>query len=114
MNFTRDDKQVFQAFMEQREMKSRFLRTDGQSLFSSDLRIAEHYPFGDGTASTLVYDFTDRGQAFIDKHIQWHVIQVKRMVPRQNVVPVPLAQKVGLVELSATRRSDENTSGGTQ
>ena len=77
MNFTRDDKEVFKAFMEQREMKSRFLRTDGQSLFSSDTRIAEHYPHDDGSASTVVYDFTDRGQAFIDKHIQWHVIQVK-------------------------------------
>ncbi len=108
MNFTKDDKEVFKAFMEQREMKSRFLRTDGQSLFSSDLRIAEHYPYGDGSASTIVYDFTDRGQAFIDKHIQWHVIQVKRLVPRANVVPVPLAQKVGLVELSATRGRNEN------
>ena len=111
MNFTRDDKEVFKAFMEQREMKSRFLRTDGQSLFSSDTRIAEHYPHDDGSASTVVYDFTDRGQAFIDKHIQWHVIQVKRMVPRQNVVPVPLAQKVGLVELSATRGQNENPFG---
>ena len=108
MNFTRDDKEVFKAFMEQREMKSRFLRTDGQSLFSSDLRIAEHYPYSDGSASTIVYDFTDRGQAFIDKHIQWHVIQVKRLVPRANVVPVPLAQKVGLVEQSATRGRNEN------
>jgi hypothetical protein len=41
MNFTRDDREVFKAFMEQRELKSRFLRTDGQSLFSSDTRIAE-------------------------------------------------------------------------
>ena len=109
MDFTNDDSLVFKAFMEQREMKSRFLRTDGQSLFSSDLRIAEHYPFDDGSASTIVYDFTDRGQAFIDKHVQWHVIQVKRLVPRQNVVPVPLAQKVGLVDLSATRGQNENT-----
>ena len=113
MNFTRDDREVFKAFMEQREMKSRFLKTDGQSLFSSDTRIAEHYPHEDGSASTLVYDFTDRGQAFIDKHIQWHVIQIKRMVPRQNVVPVPLAQKVGLVELSATRSQNENPFGQT-
>jgi hypothetical protein len=109
MNYTRDDREVFKAFMEQRELESRFLKTDGQSLFSSSTRIAEHYPHDDGSASTLVYDFTDRGQAFIDKHIQWHVIQVKRMVPRQNVVPVPLAQKVGLVELSATRRRDGNS-----
>ena len=109
MDFTNDDSLVFKAFMEQRELKSRFLRTDGQSLFSSDTRIAEHYPHDDGSASTIVYDFTDRGQAFIDKHVQWHVIQIKRLVPRQNVMPVPLAQKVGLVELSATRGQNGNT-----
>ena len=90
MNFTRDDKEVVKAFMEQREMKSFKCKTDGQSFFSGDLRIAEHYPYGDGTASTLLYDFTERGGRFIDRHTQW-------LVYRQNVVRVSDAQEVGLV-----------------
>ena len=51
MNFTRDDKEVVKAFMEQREMKSFKCKTDGQSFWSGELRIAEHYPYGDGTAT---------------------------------------------------------------
>ena len=97
MNFTRDDKEVVKAFMEQREMKSFKCKTDGQSFFSGDLRIAEHYPYGDGTASTLLYDFTERGGRFIDRHTQWLVYQIRNLIPRQNVVRVSDAQEVGLV-----------------
>ena len=76
MNFTRDDKQVIQAFMEQKEMKSFKCKSDGQSFYSGELRIAEHYPHSDGTASTLLYDFTERGGKFVDRHTQWHYIIV--------------------------------------
>ena len=98
MQYTNDDKEVVKAFMECRPLKSYRCKSDGQSFFSGDLRVAEHYPHGDGTASTLVYDFTDRGNFFIDKQVQWHVIQLKRSAPRQNVVNVRDAQDVGLVD----------------
>ena len=97
MLFTKDDKQVIQAFMDQKEMKSFKCKTDGQSFFYNDLRIAEHYPHNDGTASTLLYDFTERGGAFVDKHAQWLVYHIKFHIPRQNMVNVRDAQKVGLV-----------------
>jgi len=97
MLFTKDDKQVIQAFMDQKEMKSFKCKTDGHSFFYNDLRIADHYPHNDGTASTLLYDFTERGGAFVDKHAQWLVYQIKSHIPRQNMVNVRDAQKVGLV-----------------
>jgi hypothetical protein len=100
MRFTKDDKQVIQSFMDQAEMKSFKCWTDGQSLFygKANLRIAEHVPHQDGGATTLLYDFTQRGNAFIDRHSQWMVYQVKNMIPRQNLVNVHDAQQVGLVE----------------
>ena len=97
MNFTRDDKQVIQAFMEQKEMKSFKCKSDGQSFYSGELRIAEHYPHSDGTASTLLYDFTERGGKFVDRHTQWLVYQIRNKIPRQNVGRVSDAQEVGLV-----------------
>ncbi len=109
MQYTNDDKEVVKAFMEQRPLKSYRCKSDGQSFFSGDLRVAEHYPHGDGTASTLVYDFTDRGGSFINKQIQWHVIQLKRSAPRQNVISVHDAQEVGLVPLVLDGGSNEHT-----
>lgn len=109
MQYTNDDKEVVKAFMECRPLKSYRCKSDGQSFFSGDLRVAEHYPHGDGTASTLVYDFTDRGGFFVDKQIQWHVIQLKRSAPRQNVVAVRDAQEVGLVPLTISGGQNEYT-----
>jgi len=97
MLFTKDDKQVVQAFMNQKEMKSFKCKSDGQSFFYGDLRLAEHVPNDDGTGTTLLYDFTERGGYFIDKHSQWLVYQIKSHIPRQNMVNVREAQKAGLV-----------------
>lgn len=97
MKYTNDDKEVIHAFMNQKEIKSYKVRTDGQSLFVGDLRVAEHYPHGDGTATTLLYDYTERGNAFVDKQVQWIVYQVKNLIPYQNLVKIPLAESVGLV-----------------
>ena len=111
MNFTKDDKQVVQAFMDQREMKSFKCKSDGQSLFHGDLRIAEHVPHRDGGATTLLYDFTERGGRFIDKHTQWLVYQVKNLIPRQNLVNVRDAQEAGLVPtVLSTGGGNEHTS----
>ena len=100
MQYTNDDKEVVKAFMECRQMKSYRCKTDGQSFWSGDIRVAEHFPYGDGTASTIVYDFTDRGGFFVDKQVQWHVIQLKRSAPRQNVIAVRDAQEHGLVPMT--------------
>ena len=102
MKFTRNDKQVIETFLNQGEIKSNKSWTDGQSFYYGETRIAEHCPNEDGTATTLLYDFTERGGAFLDKHSQWLVYQIRSHIPRQNMVPVPLAQKVGLVPYSAT------------
>ena len=114
MQYTNDDHEVVKAFMEQRALKSYRCKTDGQSFFSGNLRVAEHFPYGDGTASTIVYDFTDRGGFFIDKQIQWHVIQLKRAIPRQNVIAVRDAQDAGLVDRVLEGRSNGDTSSKTR
>ena len=100
MKFTHDDKEVVKAFMNQQSMKSYRCKSDGQSFFSGDLRVAEHIPDGNGMGATIVYDFTERGGFYIDKQVQWHVIQLKRSAPRQNVLSVRKAQEVGLVDPS--------------
>lgn len=102
MQFTKNDKNVIEAFMNLKQIESFKCRTDGQSFFYKEVRLAEHVPNDDGTATTLVYDFTERGGAFLDKHSQWLVYQLRNSTPRQNTVPVPLAQKVGLVPFSIT------------
>lgn len=92
---------VIDAFMNQREAKCWGLRTDGQSLFSFDkLRIAEHFPHPDGTASTLVYDYTYGGGAYVSPATSNHVRLTKKVVPKANVVSVEEARKVGLVPLA--------------
>ena len=45
----------------------------------------------------MLYDFTERGGKFVDKHTQWLVYQIRNLIPRQNVVRVSEAQEVGLV-----------------
>ena len=96
MLFT-DDQGVIQAFMDQQTAKSKFMKTDGQSLFSFSVRIAEHIPRGDGTASTLVYDYTYGGGAYVSQTTSNHVRLTKKKVPKPNWVSVNEAQKVGLV-----------------
>jgi hypothetical protein len=96
MKYT-DDNGVIQAFMDQQTSKSRNMKTDGQSLFSFDLRIAEHIPDGQGRASTLVYDYTYGGGAYVSQTTSNHVRLTKKQVPKPNWVSVNEAQKAGLV-----------------
>ena len=95
MLFT-DDNGVIQAFMDQQPSKSHNMKTDGQSLFSFDLRIAEHIPDGQGRASTLVYDYTYGGGAYVSQTTSNHVRLTKKVVPRPNWVSVEDAIEVGL------------------
>jgi len=90
------DEQVIESFMEQRQIKSRTLRTDGQSLWSFDTRIAEHIPDGYGQAATVVYDYTYGGGHYLSQTTSNHVRLTKKAVPRQNWMNVEEAQSVGL------------------
>ena len=98
MLFT-DDNGVIQAFMDQKSAKSKVMKTDGQSLFSFSVRIGEHIANGDGTASTLVYDYTYGGGAYVSQTTSNHVRLTKKLVPRPNWVSVNEAQNVGLCPL---------------
>lgn len=94
------DEQVIESFMEQTKVKGRNLRTDGQSLFSFDTRIAEHIPDGYGQAATVVYDYTYGGGAYISQTVSNHVRLTKRQVPKPNWVSVEEARDAGLVPLT--------------
>jgi len=111
MLFT-DDQGVIQAFMDQQTAKSKIMKTDGQSLFSFSVRIAEHIGRGDGTASTLVYDYTYGGGAYVSQTTSNHVRLTKKLVPRPNWVSVEDAKEVGLCPqiLEGVRRNESTPS----
>ena len=98
MPYMTDNNGVIDAFMNQNSANAGRLKTDGQSLFSYDLRIAEHIPQDDGTAITLVYDYTAKGGKYVSQTTSGHVGLVKRQVPRRNVVSVQEATDSGLIE----------------
>jgi hypothetical protein len=91
------NEQVVEAFLNQRPLNAGALTTDGQSLFSYNLRIAEHIPDDYGQATTLVYDYTARGNAYKSQTTSQHVGMVKQRVPRRNVVLVETAIASGLL-----------------
>jgi len=100
----KEEKAVITAFMNQTKAQSRTLKTDGQSLFSFEkLRIAEHIPHPDGGASTLVYDYTYGGGAYVSSATSNHVRLTKKQVPKPNWVSVLDAREVGLVPLVTER-----------
>jgi len=99
-----EEKSVITAFMNQTKAQSRALRTDGQSLFSFEkLRIAEHIPCEDGGATTLVYDYTYGGDAYVSAATSNHVRLTKKQVPKPNWVSVIDARDAGLVPLVTER-----------
>ena len=91
------NEQVVEAFMNQRPANAGALTTDGQSLFSYNLRIAEHIPDDYGKATTLVYDYTARGNAYKSQTTSQHVGMIKQRVPRRNIVLVETAVASGLL-----------------
>ena len=103
MSYFTDDNGVIQNFMQQKACKSKTLRTDGQSLWSFDTRIAEHVPDGNGSAATLVYDYTYGGGAYVSQTTSNHVRLTKKQVPRQNGMSVSEAQRHGLAPLVESR-----------
>ena len=103
MSFFTDDNGVITNFMQQKACKSKTLRTDGQSLWSFDTRIAEHIPDGNGCAATLVYDYTYGGGAYVSQTTSNHVRLTKKKVPRPNWMSVAEAQRHGLAPLVESR-----------
>jgi len=103
MSYFTDDNGVIEQFMQQKACKSRALRSDGQSLFSFDTRIAEHVPDGEGRAATLVYDYTYGGGHYISPITSNHVRLTKKQVPKRNWMNVSEAQKHGLCPLVESR-----------
>ena len=91
------NEQVVEAFMNQKPANGGVLTTDGQSLFSYNLRIAEHVP-QNGGACTIVYDYTARGNAYKSQTTSGHVGMIKQRIPRRNVVMVNVAREAGMVK----------------
>ena len=95
--FTSNDG-VIDAFLNLKPANGGRLKTDGQSLYSYDTRIAEHIPQDDGSAITLVYDYTRGGNAYRSQTTSSHVGLIKRRVPRRNVMLVETAKEAGLIQ----------------
>ena len=97
MAYFTDNDGVIDAFLNCKSANAGRLKTDGQSLFSYDLRIAEHIPDDYGGATTLVYDYTSKGGNYVSQTTSSHVGLIKRRLPRRNVVLIDQAQKAGLI-----------------
>jgi len=101
MDFTKQNQFIVEAFMAQKpapEIGSRIsaLTTDGQSLYSYNLRIAEYIPVGNSKA-IVVYDYTHGGGSYVSHSTSGHVSMIKKRVPRTNVMKIDKAKKLGLV-----------------
>ena len=92
----RTNDQVIEAFLRQQSSNAGALVSDGQSLYSYNLRIAEYLPNNDGKA-IIVYDYTSRGNAYQSQTTSSHVGLIKQQVPRSNWMLVETAKAAGLV-----------------
>ena len=110
MSFYKTDNDVIKSFMQQVACKSKTLRTDGQSLWSFDTRIAEHIPDDEGQGATIVYDYTYGGGHYISQTTSNHVRLTKKQVPRPNWMSVDEAQRHGLCPLVASRHDASSKS----
>ena len=107
MPYITDNNGVIDAFMNLNTANAGRLKTDGQSLFSYDLRIAEHIPQDDGSAITVVYDYTSKGGNYVSQTTSGHVGLIKRRIPRRNVISIQEANEAGLItgNNNATRKT---------
>lgn len=97
MAYFTDNDSVIDAFLNQKTANAGRLKTDGQSLYSYDLRIAEHIPDDNGGATTIVYDYTSRGGNYVSQTTSSHVGLIKRRLPRRNVMLIETAVTAGLI-----------------
>ena len=98
MAYFTDNDGVIDAFLNCKSANAGRLKTDGQSLYSYDLRIAEHIPDEYGGATTIVYDYTSKGGNYVSQTTSSHVGLIKRRVPRRNVMLIETAKRAGLIE----------------
>ena len=110
MSFKTNDNTVIESFMSQQADSARTLRTDGQSLWSFDTRIAEHIADGDGQGATIVYDYTYGGGHYVSQTTSNHVRLTKKQVPRPNWMNVEEAQEHGLCPLVESRHDASRNS----
>ena len=97
MAYFTDNDGVIDAFLNCKTANAGRLKTDGQSLYSYDLRIAEHIPDKEGGATTLVYDYTSKGGNYVSQTTSSHVGAIKRRVPRRNIILIEAAIAAGLI-----------------
>ena len=110
MSFKTNDNTVIETFMQQKTAKSGKMRTDGQSLWSFDTRIAEHISDGDGQGATIVYDYTYGGGHYVSQTTSNHVRLTKKEVPRPNWMNVDEAKEHGLCPLVESRHDASRNS----
>jgi len=92
----RTNDQVIEAFLRQQPANAGALVSDGQSLYSYNLRIAEYLPTNNGK-QVIVYDYTSRGNAYQSQTTSSHVGAIKQRVPRRQVMLVEAAKVAGLI-----------------
>ena len=86
--------QVINSFLNGSASRAGSLTTDGNALFSYNLKIAE-WVEGRGL---IVYDFTSTGQAFVSQTTSQHVGLIKREVRDTNRIMLPqVARLAGLI-----------------
>ena len=98
MAYFTDNNGVVDAFLSLKSANAGRLRADVQSLFYYDTRIAEQVPQKDGTAITVVYDYTRGGNAYKSQTTSSHVGLIKRRVPKRNIILVETAVHAGLIK----------------
>jgi hypothetical protein len=91
------NQQVINFFMQQKPANGGPLVSDGQSLFSYNLRIAEYIPTH-GSKAIIVYDYTSGGGNYVSQTTSGHVGMIKQRIPRSNVMLVETAMKAGLIK----------------
>ena len=94
-NSTND--QVIKSFLRNSSARAFRMHTDGTTLFSYDLKIAEWVQKDGCLNSLIVYDYTASGNAFVSVTTSQHVGLIKRRVPASVVMLVEAAEHAGLV-----------------
>ena len=91
--------QVIKSFLRNVPARAGRLHTDGTSLFSYDLKIAEWVKYGGciQAGALLVYDYTSTGNAFVSMTTSQHVGLIKRRVPASVVMLPEAARHAGLI-----------------
>ena len=94
-NSTND--QVIKSFLRNAPARAGRLHTDGTSLFSYNLKIAEWVRPDGCLGSLIVYDYTATGNAFQSMTTSQHVGLIKRRVPASVVMLPEAARHAGLI-----------------